>query len=304
MAIQEGCSALTCIHSLRGDSRSAALLGLITQLMLSECDLSKPASLKFPFAFILVGTIVALWRWLHNKQWEVLMRTHPLLRNPRHRAMITPGNPVRTRLFHISPSYWTICRSFEVILEWGASIGLEFKCCMQIHCFKKTFSLIWINFKEMLNRFAEGSSGSNGWARVKRERTYSWEPLLRKIFFIYVTCKMNTEVQQETKIYEHWQDPMEKARVNNFDQWSGCWHKCAKQASSRSTGVFRKAAQSLVRPWALILGGRSYGANISVEYYLYLFPYTVRPTLYRVWKLFRYLCPRSRLYCAPLWHTM
>jgi len=25
------------------------------------------------------------------------------------------------------------------------------------------------------------------------------------------------------------------------------------------TGVFRKAAQSLVRPWALILGGRLYG---------------------------------------------
>jgi len=49
-----------------------------------------------------------------------------------------------------------------------------------------------------------------------------------------------------------------------------------------TTGVFWKAAQSLVRPWALILGGRLYGAKISVEYYLYLFPYTVRPTLYRV----------------------
>jgi len=48
------------------------------------------------------------------------------------------------------------------------------------------------------------------------------------------------------------------------------------------TAIFRKAAQSLVRPWALILRGRLYGANISVEYYSYLFPYTVRPTLYRV----------------------
>jgi len=57
-------------------------------------------------------------------------------------------------------------------------------------------------------------------------------------------------------------------------------------------------------PVGVILGGRLYGAKISVEYYLYLFPYTVRPTLYRVWKLFRYLCPRSRLYCASLWHTM
>jgi len=46
-------------------------------------------------------------------------------------------------------------------------------------------------------------------------------------------------------------------------------------------------------------GGRLYGAKISVEYYLHLFPYTARPTLYRVWKLFRYLCPCSRVYCAP-----
>ena len=56
----------------------------------------------------------------------------------------------------------------------------------------------------------------------------------------------------------------------------------------RHTGVFRKSTQSLVRPWVLILGGRLYGANIWVEYryYSYLSPYTVRPTLYRVWILF------------------
>ena len=54
------------------------------------------------------------------------------------------------------------------------------------------------------------------------------------------------------------------------------------------TGVFRKSAQSLVRPWALILGGRLYGANIWVEYryYLHLSPHTVRPTLYWFWILF------------------
>ena len=54
------------------------------------------------------------------------------------------------------------------------------------------------------------------------------------------------------------------------------------------TRVFRKSAQSLVCPWALILGGRLYGANIWVEcrYYLYLSPYMVRPTLYWVWILF------------------
>ena len=64
--------------------------------------------------------------------------------------------------------------------------------------------------------------------------------------------------------------------------------------------VFRKAAQSIVCPWALILGGRLYGGKISVEYYLYLILYMVRPMLYGVGKLFRYLCPRPRLYCAPL----
>jgi len=74
--------------------------------------------------------------------------------------------------------------------------------------------------------------------------------------------------------------------------------------ASAHTGVFRNAAQSLDRPWALILGGRLYGAMISVEYCFYLFPYTVCPTLYRVWKLFRYLCLRSRLCCVPLLHTM
>jgi len=37
---------------------------------------------------------------------------------------------------------------------------------------------------------------------------------------------------------------------------------CSIQLSCFSTGVFRKAAQSLVRPWALILRGRLYGANI------------------------------------------
>jgi len=54
-----------------------------------------------------------------------------------------------------------------------------------------------------------------------------------------------------------------------------------------TTGVFRKAARSLVRPWALILDGRIYGANIWVEYwYYFLSRYTVCPTLYWVWILF------------------
>jgi len=58
--------------------------------------------------------------------------------------------------------------------------------------------------------------------------------------------------------------------------------RCEEIMYDPYTGVFRKATQSLVHPWALILGGRLYGAKISVEYYLYLFPYMVRPMLYRV----------------------
>jgi len=54
------------------------------------------------------------------------MRTCPLLLNTHHRTMITPLDPLHTRLIHISPSCWTLYRSFEIILEWGSSNGLEF----------------------------------------------------------------------------------------------------------------------------------------------------------------------------------
>ena len=53
------------------------------------------------------------------------MGARPLLRNARHRTMMTPVNP--PGLIHISPSYQTVYRSFEIILEWVLSIGLEFK---------------------------------------------------------------------------------------------------------------------------------------------------------------------------------
>ena len=55
------------------------------------------------------------------------MRTRTLLRTAHHRAMITPVGPLRTRLIRISPKYLKIYRSFEIILEWELSIGLEFK---------------------------------------------------------------------------------------------------------------------------------------------------------------------------------
>ena len=123
MAIQTGCSALTCIPSLRGHSRSAASLGLITQPTLCECNRSGLLSLKFPFAH-------SGWHYrcsvtLATQQWmRVLMGARPLLRNTRHRTMIMPVNPPRRRLIHISPSYQTVYRSFEIILEWVLSIGM------------------------------------------------------------------------------------------------------------------------------------------------------------------------------------
>jgi len=54
------------------------------------------------------------------------MRTRSLLQNKRHRTMITPISPLRTRLIHIILSCWTIFRSFEIILDWELSIGMEF----------------------------------------------------------------------------------------------------------------------------------------------------------------------------------
>ena len=56
----------------------------------------------------------------------------PLLSNVRHRAMITPVSPLLTRLIHISPSYWTILRSFEIILEWELCIGFQIQCSIAV----------------------------------------------------------------------------------------------------------------------------------------------------------------------------
>ena len=55
------------------------------------------------------------------------MGARPLLRDAHHRTMITPVNPPRLRLVHISPSYQTVYRSFEIIFELILSVGLEFK---------------------------------------------------------------------------------------------------------------------------------------------------------------------------------
>jgi len=111
------------------------------------------------------------------------MGTRPLLRNARHRTIITPVNPPRLRLIHISPSYPTVHRSFEIILEWTPSIGLESKSSVLCKPIASKKQSIWYELFLKKYLIVEGSSGSNGWARVKRERTYSREPLLRMIFF-------------------------------------------------------------------------------------------------------------------------
>jgi len=55
------------------------------------------------------------------------MITSSLLSNVRHRAMITPENPLSTKIIHIRPSCRTIFYSFEIILKMGTTHRLEFK---------------------------------------------------------------------------------------------------------------------------------------------------------------------------------
>jgi len=81
------------------------------------------------------------------------MVTSPLMSNVRQRAMITPLSPLLTRLVYISPSYWTIYRSFEIILEMETVHRLKFKS--SVPC-------ISIASKNFQSDIAEGSSGSNG----------------------------------------------------------------------------------------------------------------------------------------------
>jgi len=58
---------------------------------------------------------------------------------------MSQSKPLRTRLIHISQSYWTIYHSFEIILEWELSIALELK--FNVLCnplLQNTFNRIWI----------------------------------------------------------------------------------------------------------------------------------------------------------------
>ena len=122
MAIQTGGSALTCIPSLTGHSRLAASLDLITQPTLCECNHSWLVSLKFPFAH-------SGWHYrcsvtLATQQWmRVLMGARLLLRNARHRTMITPVNPPRLRLIDISRVTRQFIGRLKLFWNWYCPLG-------------------------------------------------------------------------------------------------------------------------------------------------------------------------------------
>ena len=75
--------------------------------------------------------------------------------------MITPVSPLRTRLVHVSPIYWIIFCSFEIILERKLSIGLEFK--VNVLCKSIASKNIQSDMNYILKNslIAEGSSGSS-----------------------------------------------------------------------------------------------------------------------------------------------
>jgi len=84
------------------------------------------------------------------------MRTHLLLCNKRHGAMIVPViSSLHTRLIRISPSCWTIFRSFEIILEWELPTALEFEFNFprKSHFFKK-HSIWYEEYLKKLQRAA------------------------------------------------------------------------------------------------------------------------------------------------------
>jgi len=79
MAIQTDGSALTCIPSLMGHSRSAASLGSSRNLRFVNATVRGLYHWNFHL-LILVGTIVAPWRWLRNSEcefsWELVVHCY------------------------------------------------------------------------------------------------------------------------------------------------------------------------------------------------------------------------------------
>ena len=70
----------------------------------------------------------------------------------------------------------------------------------------------------------------NGWARVNHEQTKLREHLLRTILFDSDHLQHERErPDMERKYVNSSQGPVERARVNNLNQWSRWWHKYKKQ---------------------------------------------------------------------------
>ena len=141
-----------------------------------------------------------------------------MLSNVRHRVMLTPVSPPLTRLIHISPS-WTIYPSFKIILEMVTVHWIEpqIQCSIQVHCFKKHSVRYELCFKKCLTAWE--ISESNEWAREKRERTKSWERLLRTTVLFRSPATWTRKARHGTKLYEQWQGPKERARVNYLLKW-------------------------------------------------------------------------------------
>ena len=113
-------------------------------------------------------------------------------------------------------------------------IGLQTQCSIQIHCFIKHSVRCEVCYKKYL--MAYGSSGCNGWARVKREQTKSRECPLRTILFYLGHLQHKRErPDMERKYMNSDKAQRKEPEFNNLVKLDcGWWHKYTKQASLRS----------------------------------------------------------------------
>jgi len=133
-------------------------------------------------------------------------------------ATRTPVSPLRTRLVRIGPSYWTIFRSFEIIVEWELSIRLELNPMLYAHyCFIKTFNLIWIIFEEILN-WREQLGLWRMSSSTARAKVFERTPATNDVFLSSSPAKWTRNARHGTKTYEQWQDLMKRARANNLNR--------------------------------------------------------------------------------------
>jgi len=128
-----------------------------------------------------------------------------------HVMEITSVCPLRTKLIHINPSYWTSYHLFEIILEWELPIDWNsnpmFYLCKTIA--SKTFTLIWIILFKILNCI--------GVSRLKLSEPSPDNAYNEQYFLIQVTCNiLMPKAKHGTKIYEQWQDPMKKSQVKQL----------------------------------------------------------------------------------------